>query len=89
MGLAAASWKRGSKLTIADVHRPEAFVEVFTNELGEARFTVPNKKLRVTVSAPGYISWKAAPETDMITLGNGEHRRLVFELEPSQSGRTD
>jgi|SRR5580704_4659720 hypothetical protein len=68
--------KKG-KVVIADALQPSIFVEVFADKEGRFHFAVPNKALRISASAPGYV---ASSPRQSLTLTGGEHRKITLEL---------
>jgi len=67
------------KITIRDAGNEAAYVEVFADEGGRFRFTVPSKPLRITASASGYKAAIATSSSEL-TLSEGEHRQIVLVL---------
>lgn len=67
------------KVTIADARNPQIFVEVFVGKEGRFRFAVPNKPVKISGSAPGYL---VASFGQTITLAGGEHRQVTLDLVP-------
>jgi hypothetical protein len=68
-----------AKVTIRDVKKPEAFVEVFSDKAGHFQFTVPNKALQVLATAPGHVAVSYADGAEL-KLSGGERRSIVIEL---------
>ncbi len=75
-----------AKVTLRDPKRREAFVEVFTDESGHFRFTLPPKPVVISAMAEGYAP--AYPvEGRTVTLSEGEHRSVTIKLQSMRSGR--
>jgi hypothetical protein len=70
-----------AKVTVSDVRNPDAYVEVFTNDVGAFHFTVPSRDVLISATAAGH-SRKTFGEG--MILSGGERRHIVVELE-SQS----
>lgn len=69
-----------AKITIRDVEKSEAFVEVFSDKTGHFTFALPGKRLSISATASGYKRAEP-PGGKEIMLAGGEHRVVVFELE--------
>lgn len=71
----------GARITIRDVKRPQAFVDIFSDKAGRFRFTVPSRPLSISVSATGYktITFQGG---QAVTLLGGEHNVISVELRP-------
>ena len=67
------------KVTIRDAANSHAYVEIFTDESGRFRFTVPSKPLLVRADADGYKAASVASSSEL-TLSNGEHRKILLTL---------
>jgi hypothetical protein len=76
------SFVQKAKITIRDAKRPEAFVEVFSDKAGHFRFTVPSKFLLISATAEGYKT-AHMDEGRQWMPSSGEHRAIIFELEPN------
>ncbi len=68
-----------AKVTIRDARNPGAFVELFSDQLGHFRFTVPSKPIRVFATAPGYSTTHLLSGKDLI-IAAGDHRTILLEL---------
>ena len=68
------------KVVIRDARNAEAYVEVFPDKLGgQFQFTVPNKPVLVSATAPGYATTYFGNREE-VTLSGGEHRHITIEL---------
>lgn len=72
---------RKAKVTISDADQPQAYVEVFTNDMGQFHFTVPAKPIAIQATATGYVS-SNLDGGERVTLSSGERRQVEIELEP-------
>jgi hypothetical protein len=69
-----------AKVTISDANEPHAFVEVFTNDMGQFHFVVLAKPIVITAAAVGYTS-PNVKDGERVTLSPGERRRVVIRLD--------
>ncbi len=67
-----------AKVTISDARDPAAYVEIFSNKTGHFRFTVPGKRLSLSVTATGYKDKRIGD----VSVANGERRSFAIELQP-------
>jgi hypothetical protein len=67
------------KITITDARKPQAFVELFSDQDGHFQFTVPNKPILISATAPGYKTTNFQGRSEAI-VSDGERRAIVLEL---------
>jgi len=70
----------GAKIRIQDARNADAYVEIFSDRDGRFGYAVPNKPIRVSITAPGYKAVVVENGTTL-TLSSGEHREVDIELE--------
>jgi len=73
---------RKAKVRISDADHPQAYVEVFTNDMGEFRLTVPAKPIVIQATAAGYSSSIVSGGSNAFTPSSGERRKVDIQLEP-------
>lgn len=74
-----------ARITLRRVSDPDVMLSTNSDRDGTFRFVLPERPIRLTVAAPGYLPWTyvdAATGNNSLELKPHERKRIVVELQP-------
>lgn len=73
---------RKAKVRVSDADHPQAYVEVFTNDMGQFHLVVPAKPIVIQAAVARYRSSTVNGGENAFTPSSGERRKVDIQLEP-------